>query len=417
MTKQKRQANRFYLFYTFALWLVHLLLPLHWSDDAIFFAKAAELALPDFLRSSSRVPVDALTYLFALHPLAWRLLNPLALLGFSVLLAALLHLESRREKAALALLCLYPSMFLAEAGFMATSLNYLWPAFCGAFALWALRAFDPADCARRWLPLASLLPVLYAVNMQQLVVVLVPLLLLLWLRGVARFQMRRQKAAYALAVLAHVALALGGAGFVFWRSLTGENARMAREAARYFPDFAALSLLQKAELGISSTFQGLAASLSLPAAAFLAFCVYLFFAVRRSALPKWRQWLALVPALLVVALVLATLCGAAPGLHLVNYKMQKAAYHSAFAADALFCLLLGLVAFTLHGLLQTRPARLQALLALALGLASRCMMGFSPTVWASGYRTFFLLLLALLLCVFLVQREAVNTARKPSPKP
>lgn len=403
MPKEKSRSRKFYIWYTAALVAVHLLLPLRWSDDAIFFTRAGQKSLPDFLQSSSRLLADALTYIFALHPLLWRLLNPLVLLGFSLLLAALLNLKTTGEKAALAVCQLYPSMALAEAGFMATSLNYLWPAACGAFALYALRAFDPSDRFKRWLPLLSLPSLLYAMNMQQLAVFLIPLLCL-QLRQTPKFSARSHKAAYIAAVLAQVTAALLGIGIVVYRSLYGANARMAREAGRYFPDFAELSIFQRAELGVASTFQGLAMSLSLPAAAFLVFCVYLCVLAWRSALPRWRRWLSLSPALLTAVLLTAHLCGASEALHVVNFKMQKAAYHSAFAADALFCLLLALVLFTLFGLL--RQGRGAALLLLALGLASRCMMGFSPTVWASGYRTFYLLLLALLACALFAHREA-----------
>ncbi|MDR2687659.1 MAG: hypothetical protein LBB75_07890, partial [Oscillospiraceae bacterium] len=43
----------------------HFLLPLRWGDDAVFFEKVRRLGLFDFLKASSRLLVDSLTYLFA----------------------------------------------------------------------------------------------------------------------------------------------------------------------------------------------------------------------------------------------------------------------------------------------------------------------------------------------------------------
>lgn len=383
------------LFALLALALAHLLLPMRWGDDAVFFEKVKAVGLPAFLRTSSRVLVDSATYLFATCPILWRVLNPLVLFGLYCLLVKLLNVSAGRQKLCLGLLVLGLSMGLADAGFMATTVNYLWPVTFGLFAVYSLLRFEPGG-KRAWLRCALALPaLLYAVNMQQLGFAL-PVVFALLLCLVVK----QKRALKSVLAGVYLLISLAGAGAVLYRSVAGENARLAREAARYFPGFAGLSLFQRAELGFSSTFHGLAAALCVPGVFFLGFCVFLAVTAWKRSLPVWAELLSLLPpAGIVILLCLRT------RLPLVNPKMGKAEYLFSWPLDLVFALLGLAAAITIFLLIRQKSDRPAAFFVLALGLASRVLMGFSPTVWASGYRTFYLLLLALIAVGYYIIKE------------
>lgn len=169
--------NKILLFYCgfFLLALIiHLLLPLHWADDAIFFEKASRLNLSEFLSNSARPLVDTFTYFFAKHPFLWRLTNPLMLVLSSWILSV--YLPSKNDYAKNVALCfalVYPSMIVIDAGFIATTLNYLWPVTLGLLCL--LPIWKKLNKLKiRCFEMILLIPcLLYAANMQQMAVVLV----------------------------------------------------------------------------------------------------------------------------------------------------------------------------------------------------------------------------------------------------
>ena len=92
----------------------------------------------------------------------------------------------------------------------------------------------------------------------------------------------------------------------------------------------------------------------------------------------------------------------------------------AFSANPKYALTL-LIAVVLTALILILPFRLcrgrdrswLILLLLLLGGGSRLMMGLSPTIYASGYRTYTLLLFAVGICCVLLLKEIWERGIKP----
>lgn len=229
-------------FYLTAL-AVHFLLPLNWADDAIFFKKSSQLTLTEFLINSARPVIDAATYFFTRYALLWRILNPFMLLLLSLLLSEYLSCRKERDKNIfIGCAVVYPAVIVVDAGFIATTLNYLWPVTSGLLCLrplWKiLHGSKP-----RWYEMILLLPcLLYAANMQQTAVVLVVLLG----AGCAYLFMKKKFNFY---ILFQFIASVFCAFYSYFLNTSGDNPRMLREAARYFPSFASLSFLKKLSLG------------------------------------------------------------------------------------------------------------------------------------------------------------------------
>lgn len=399
------------VWYLLALEAIHLMLPLNWSDDRVFMETASQTQLADFLATKSRLIIDTLTLFFARNPLVWRLLNPLVIAGLALMLISLMQINRTKQKIALSLLILVPSMVLVDAGFMATTLNYLWPFAAGTFVVWAI-ASEKLTGKRRVVALCAAIPAaLLAANMQQMAVVLLAVLVLL--AGAALYKRNYRK---AILVGVYVLVAAASAFVVFYRSFAGDNARFFRESARYFPDFAQLSVWQRLELGFSTTFYGMT-SFSPPALVWAAACVFVCICIiRRFSSPFWKL-LSTVPLVMTLFLFFVQTFGANSWIGAIlqpsqNFLVSQAQYHFSPAADALYLLTAILFLILLLRLISTTSARLCAVMTLGIGFGARAMMGFSPTVWASGFRTFFPLVMSLLIVCFL----AYNTEPKTTPE-
>ena len=394
---------RFYIVFFFAALVVHFFLPLNWSDDAVFYEKAASTTLDDFLLTSARPLTDAATWVFAKVNLAWCIANPLVLTVLLAVAEEILPIRKSKVSKAVCLLAVFPSMVLVDAGFIATTVNYLWPITFGLLCLFPIRNKLLKVKTPLWFKIALVPLLAYACNMQQMCAVLLGVLLC---TNVYIWTVRKEFDWYsALQTLAVGAMAV----YSYSLNVFSDNSRMLRETARYFPDFGKLNVLQKAELGFSSTFYCMTMELRL---AFVGFVIFaLFLAVCGLRLNK-------KPALKVASVFplffslgfgalslvkpewVRAVCGG-----MVNGGVGKADYIFSPVSDLLFLLVLLCLVVSVVSLLKTKTSRIVSALILSAGFGSRILMGFSPTVWASGYRTFAILFVSFILVALLIINE------------
>lgn len=386
--------------------LVHLVLPLNWSDDAVFAQEASEMTLAAFLKGSSRLLTDAMTYLFARYHLLWRLCNPVVLTVMAIAVSQLLTCKNVVLKNTV--ICagvVYPAMVLVDAGFIATTVNYLWPVTCGLLCLLPLKRLCMGGRVR-WYELAMGIPLLlYALNMEQMCAILT----VLFTAGFGYLCVKKRPSLYAgaMALLCVVGLCL-----TYFLNVMGDGSRMEREIARYFPDFLRLSLWNKLELGFSSTLYCLTMDAAYASAAFFAFSLFLAVAVFRKTKKTGFRFAAAVPPVFTVFFVTAGLLPAklVPFLPFFTGGMQnvlvsRSAYSFSPVRDILLLAVCACVLCSVGRLMGGPRAALTAYVTLAAGLGSRMLMGFSPTVWASGYRTFHIMLLTFLFCAVMVLHQ------------
>ena len=391
---------RFYIAFFFVALAVHFFLPLNWADDAVFYEKAASISLDDFLLTSARPLTDAATWLFARCNLAWRISNPFVLTVFIAVVEEFLPIRKSKASKAVSLFAVFPSMVLVDAGFIATTVNYLWPITFGLLCLFPVRNRLLRVKTPLWYKLAIIPLLAYACNMQQMCAVLLGVLLC---TNVYLWIVRKEFDFYVL--LQTVAV---GAMAVYSYSLNvfSDNSRMLRETARYFPDFGELNILEKAELGFSSTFYCMTSEIRLAFVGFTAFALFLAVCGLKYCRKNSIRAVSVLP--LAFSLVFGVLsliepewikavCGG-----MVNGGVGKAEYVFSPVSDLLYLIALICIVISVLSLLKAKSSRMISVLILSAGFGSRMLMGFSPTVWASGYRTFAILFVAFILIALLI---------------
>ncbi len=404
LTFRNNKIFLFYICFFCVALIVHLLLPLNWADDAVFYEKTLRLGLSDFLSNSARPFVDTFTYLFVKYPVLWRILNPLMLVAQSALLSAYLP-QSKNEYAKNVLMCfvlIYPSMVVVDAGFVATTLNYLWSVTFGLLCLLPIyKRFKSRKS--NFIEMILLIPcLLYATNMQQMAVVLVVIL------GMANvyFILKKDFSPY---ILLQFLITIACSIYSYLINTVGDNPRMLREISRYFPEFDSLSLFEKIELGFSSTFYCLTMEHRLAWFGFFVFLCVLALQMYKKSKNALNRIVVSFPVIFSVFGIVQSFYSEKFIGELQNFGLNKSEYSFDLVSDVLFVLIIFCILYSLFVLIENKKVFIVSYIVFFLGLGSRMLMGFSPTVWASGYRTFYIMFISFIVVSFLVINENQKT--------
>ena len=415
-----------------ALLYWHLLLPVGSApgDDAYFAsvlagAQAAQVPrlLGEFLSSrfatwSSRLFIETVLVFVVQAPLLWRVLDALMMLAIPLGLDVLLN--PRRSTLVSWTLCtgmmLFPRNLISSAGYITTSVFYIWTAALGLLALAVfVRALEgkriPAAAAA-----AGAVAQVYAVNQEQVCAILLglELALVLW---------RRAKGGSAPAAggrrLCRLYILLALLSLLLIAACPGNGARRQAEIQNCFAGYDALSLLTKAEMGFSSVGFYLMIHSDWIYTYTPYNYVFIFFCTLVSALALGRarsvpqRWAGLIPA--CAAWFFGPL---SPGLsacfpHLLGMgkRLTQTGTNPSLLSpasmmpDLVLLLVFACVMVDLYLAFDRREDALLGGLVVLTGLASAFVLAFSPTVWVSGERTCTFLYVCLIAASAMLVRE------------
>ncbi len=389
---------------------IHFNMTVGLADDAIYAAVLGEKSLWEFSKTnyytwSSRQLIEGVLIYIIHYPLLWRVLDSLMI----TLTARWIYRAtgpSDRGNAPGWIICalcaMYPMAHLISAGWVVTTLNYIWPLALGMYNISLVFRLTRAERVRAWEYPLGLLATLFAANMEQMAVGLFIIdgVLLGW------NLVRKKKASAFL----YGAFAIVLIDILYSRTCPGAAERLINETNGWFPEFGAVPLWRKLEMGFSSTIRDFA---MYPNLTFWLFAVLLLCAVWiRTSKTSAR---ACASAPLFVALFFGVL-GNDPnrpfnGLCAVVESIGQygtAIRFSNVASWAPDIVMVGLVLAILYALwhaFDSLQERLGAILALTAGFGTRMVMSLSPTIWASGDRTYCYLYFSFFaVCALLAER-------------
>lgn len=351
---------------------------------------------------SSRLLIETVLAYMPHMTLLWRLIDSLVMTGFAALSARLVGAQEDATTGwgLCALVLFMPLATICEAGWMATSINYTWPAVCVLAALLPLRRALCGERLPRGEAILSVPALLFACSHEQCCAALLGLLIV----GIAAVAVRQGR----LPRFCAVQLALCLACLAVIALCPGNKIRYVDEQGA-FPGFDELPLMTKVEMGFSATGYALIFEKDgvFPAfALLLAALVWLqrrdFFARALSAAPAAASLaLGYFPSLTEQLLPRITHLRGALGMTGTGATLSSI---GSLMPDVLIGGVFLCVVYSLFAALGAQKGW-PALLVLLAGLATRMMMGFSPTIWGSGGRTFIPLYTALIGLSALLLRE------------
>lgn len=396
-----------------ALLLLHVFIRTDFGDDLAYAERFRDgLNLTEFLISqyhywSSRLIIQAVNIPMVLAGTwLWKILDTLVTVILIVNVADLFGVGDEEGKLQSGLLFFFliwliPVESLYSAGWITTSMNYLWTLSLGSVALRPLAHLVKNEKCSGWERLLCPVCALYSANMEQTACILLGSYLVVGVYAAAvnrRETANKRKTANATGILCIVQLVIISALILFSLTAPGNAVRNAMETERCFPEFAGLGVLDKLCMGfIESAHYYLAAGYMQVCFVFAALSGILILMAPK----KWYKKLAalfpfafywffghigkylLYGGYLTRGLNIVGVLGEnrqLPGLGM--YDGAQVAFQVVTYMAVLVCA--ALTIYFIHG--KTEETLLE-LLILVAGFASRAIMGFSPTLYASGDRT------------------------------
>lgn len=362
--------------------LYHMILPISFGDDVVYKTILDEQTLGEFLRFqwenwTSRILIEFVLLSIIKYDLLWRILDTV----FVVTLGTMLGKITREKVFSYAILLLYPFHEMASAGWINTTLNYLWPLWSGMLIFTNYQKYMTGEKLHWSVYLWSIPAVLFACDQEQMAVVMLIVTVGMIGIGISR---KRYLMPYVdlmfllnLACLAKMLLC------------PGNQARSATETSIRYAAFSDLSVVDKIFLGVynvESTFIARPHILFFPITLLLAFYVF------QKTKIGWKRGIAAVSA--AITLAHCVLAESMTKWDQVFWRCEAGQFdlESLGIYRLLVWLFFGLVlcslVFTMYMLWEEKIRSFWAMLILwGAGLASAVMMGFSPTMFDSGPRT------------------------------
>ncbi len=388
------------------------------SDAMWFFSRQLDAyTLKDYLEAryavwSSRLLIEAVLVYLSRSMFWWKVFDWAAWVFLAWSFAGLFP-EEKRETASylvVGFLCLYPIWDLRTAGWIATGVNYTWPLALGVYSLHgaARTCFGKKTPVFLWVLYG--LCALYGANMEQMCAVI----LAVNFGAILYFTLEKKPfRSYAGVVMGFV---ISLAEIVFIMACPGNGARKSQEIINWMPNFKSYHVLDKVSMGFLDTMHHLVMSGSLLVLCYLVLlAVLVFLKTKRTAfraaavfpvvLTVWLSWFpntvkANFPTFWKLMDKGEFICGS-------NYHVMANYIPTVLYLCVAGCILLSLVAVCGSYIELVAQAAL-----LALGLATRIVMGFTPTIYVSQERTFLFLYMALGMSAVYVAVNHLRTLRE-----
>ncbi len=403
INKKRMSAYSPYLLLLGVMILYHFFASVTFGDDAVYFSKVLDQqSLGHFLSLryntwSSRIFIEGvLVYIAKWDPVIWKVLDVLfvMLAAWSIRRITDITNDVFENTLVAGLILLYPFVQMSSAGWIATTMNYLWPL---SLLLYSFSVIKKAICGQKfaWYEgVLSCAALLFGANQEQAMVIACCAI-----AGIGIYFVLKKTCHWLyFAYLGITVLNLGLMVFC-----PGNAERVAMETEKWLPAFAQATLWDKIYLGVTDTINLLSKRPNYMLILFLLLLCY--FVIRKS--KNVFVWLValypvayvgictyLRPSLYAVWGGFEKIFGPAPASVSSFKQCIPLILQIVFIAAILYCLY-ELFGFKYHFLMTAGV--------LGVGFVTRMAMGFSPTLYASDMRTFLFFDFAIIFaCIWMV---------------
>ncbi|MFR9058246.1 DUF6056 family protein [Eubacterium callanderi] len=404
--KKIKEVFPFFMLFIF-MFVLHLATPALQNDDLTFRNYIENQSILSFLIQryktwSSRVLIEAvLVGMVSMNHLIWCLLDSLVVVLLAWSIAKLFFEKSGYSNALnwiiVSLILIYPFYLLSSAGWVATTLNYLWPLSFGLASFIPIKKYFENKKINIFESFLYSLLVIFAANNEQMAIIIFVIYAVF---AIYFFMQKKRVSLYLLFNLFLTIISL-----LFILSCPGNDNRAIAEAQR-FPGYDGLNIVQKILAGFLPTTTFFFEGYNLEYLIFVCLilvCIWLKYKdkVHRmiGALPLLVYTFWLVGFEVVVA-IKPDLLIYSPVQYIKSIaSFENLTFYLYSIMNALIVLLLVLCLFFIF---RKKGEFLLVLLILGVGLASRITMGFSPTLFLSEFRTYLFFVFAIfIICVLL----------------
>ena len=205
------------------------------------------------------------------------------------------------------------------------------------------------------------------------------------------------------------------ASLVFILSAPGNHARLLKETTKWFPDYNLLTFMDKFILGFTTTILPYILNFD---SIFITFCLFISISVWKKHNKALYRLVSLIPLFFSVFFNLYEkfICRIIPSLtdmyirypekvllkniHIINFN-----HLTSYFSLIIGVITVGTIFFSIFLVFGNSKSGWLCLTIFSIGFCSRIIMGFSPTIFASGLRTYTFLYFSLIICCILIIKE------------
>ncbi|MBQ9211571.1 MAG: hypothetical protein IJ153_07725 [Clostridia bacterium] len=394
------------------------------SDDGIFQNVLNEKSLLAHMRElyfqvNGKVLPDTMAAVFThLNPWLFKVINPLVFVCIAYCINWLFGEAKQNTVLGCAVVLLLPFSFLTSAGYVATDTNYVW---CAAAVLVSLIPLKDAEALKRHklMYLVCVLSTIYAGNQEQSAAVLLAVYALVI---IARLIRKEKVNAFVWFLLSVIVVSM----FLLWMAPGHQNRTLSYSIFRT-PDFKMLSFAQKLFRGFTSTMAYFIAGRDLlwPLLCFLLMLLVVCNEGINQSIAAKASSIMLFGSSITFGILQDILLPAKVnelfhyyptwGWSMWDYRPIDAITYTVprfYFPIIVSIILLGLVYLEFFWIFGRGGTSLVLSLVFSAGLATRMVMGLSPTLYGSSFRTFIFSYISLMICVVKLQGKLVEKQRK-----
>lgn len=403
---------------TIFLFVVHAFINLaRPGDDAYFQSVLKDNNLFDWTvfrynTWSSRTLVEMVLVIIVGHRNVWRFLN-VAIMLLGVISISKMF-SNKKSKFINWLICVLflclPISVHNSAGWIATTVNYSWGLCLGLFAMIPIKKIIYREEIRWYEYILYFLAMIYATNLEQMCVIL---LILYFVFTCYVFYLNRKLNWF---LLSGIIINLASLMFIF--TCPGNANRKASEIVTWFPEYSNLSLFRKIEMGYSST---LFEFIMRPNLMFLCFAALLVICVFLKQKSIFYRFISLIPLMcnFIFCFFIKLFGKHFPGLSEIKHSLTQygtglSLEPATWIPDIILSLVCVSILISVYVIFEDKKMAMLTIFILLLGFASRMMMSFSPTIWASGTRTFIYMYISILICSIILFQQLLEYKMKRS---
>lgn len=402
-----KHPNLVYLFFFIILVIFHLTLKTNVYDD-VYFKTFKISELDSFLTMrynmwSSRVFIDAAMVIFLNLPkILWCIVDSLALTIIAWSISYIFSNNLLKNKLlSIGIVLIYPFIQMGEAGWYATTINYLWPMACMLIAMLPIKNIIIEKQEKKWMYPIYIIAAIFACNQEQSCALMLGFLVLFNFYFIF---IKKQKK-----ILPILLLGIAIASIIFILTCPGNKIRVLEETKKWFPTFENFTIIHKLFLGFNS---GLAIMIFKQNIIFFLFSTILaYLGIKEEKIFKKICFFFPLLIILGINVFINYFGGLGTKLAGITQTFSSFAAHMPYVSISskknIMILLLTLITissiiYALYNIYQKEPIekRLFVLILFIAGFLSVVILGFTPTIYASGERTYAFLNYIMLMIIF-----------------
>lgn len=387
MENLKEKLNQFdkpTITFFFIMLSYHMLANINYGDDVSYFQNVlagSQDYIGDTIRFSferyntwsSRTIIEIFViYLAHLPHIVWRIADTMIWMLLYSSMINLLDIKTEKMRWSLTiLLLLFPFKYTGTAGWICTSLNYTWPTALGLYFFSIVREWRKSTSVSTATTISALLALVYAANEEQMSAVLFIVLSAVLLQDIFK------KRVNSLVLISYIITCVIMAYIL---TCPGNEVRLVLYEANRIPGYMEYSVLEKLDLGFVNLVNSYFQKFNIIS---VLLCILVYSRYNFNDKTKTLLKLVVVWSILCQIIVKVGIWPELSEIHSVNDMNILIMVQYIIPLLAIILLIYALSKISYDRYCNENLAEI-----FCLGLVTAMIMGFSPTVYASGSRTF-----------------------------